>query len=116
VPQRIYPGWLPPTPDQRAALERIRRMQKEVILWFAAFLPAGWIVALATRDDSAFVPLTVFWITAGAILARRVIEMHCPRCGATFCAKSGLPYIYGLFNRRCEGCGLTLNSSSEAGR
>jgi hypothetical protein len=115
MPQRIYPAWLPPTPDQRVALERIRRMQTQVILWFAAFLPAGWIVALVTRSDTAFVPLTVVWIAAGGLLARRITEFRCPRCAARFCANSGMPFVYALFNRRCQDCGLTLNLERAAG-
>jgi predicted RNA-binding Zn-ribbon protein involved in translation (DUF1610 family) len=106
--RRIYPAWLPPTPDQRAALMRIRRRQTLILLWMAAFLPAGWLVIALTRSNVMLVPLTILWIGSGISLARRVTETRCPRCGATFCQKAGMPYLYALFNNRCESCGLTL--------
>lgn len=78
------------------------------MIWLVAFIPAGWVVIALTRSDVMLVPFTVFWITAGIILARRVTARRCPRCEANFCAQSQLPYWYGLFNNRCENCGLTL--------
>jgi len=83
-------------------------MQATVMIWLAAFIPAGWVLILLTSSDVMFVPLTIFWITTGVILARRVTASRCPRCGGNFCEKSKLPYWYGLFNSRCESCGLTL--------
>ena len=108
-PRRVYPSWLPPNPGERIGLVKIRRMQALVMIWLMAFIPAGWIVILLTRSDVMFVPLTVLWIGAGLSFARRVTASRCPRCGERFCEKSGLPYWYGLFNSRCDGCGLSLN-------
>jgi hypothetical protein len=111
--RRAYPSWLPPNPRERDMLLKIRRMQTLVIIWFAGFFPAGWIVILATRSNSTFVPLTVLWIGVGVWLARRVTANRCPRCGENFCEKSQLPYWYGLFNSRCESCGLSLKPDRE---
>jgi hypothetical protein len=109
-PRRIYPRWRPPTPAQRVALRQIRRMQRHVMIWLVAFIPAGWVVIALTSSDAILVPFTLLWIAAGIALARRVTAIRCPRCAANFCEKSRLPYWYGLFNRRCENCGLTLFS------
>jgi hypothetical protein len=79
-----------------------------VTVWLCAFLPGGWLLILATRSDALFVPLTVMWIVIGVVLARHVSGSRCPRCGERFCEKSALPYWYGLFNSRCESCGLSL--------
>ncbi|HXD91136.1 MAG TPA: hypothetical protein VNU00_08745 [Candidatus Binataceae bacterium] len=106
--RRNYPSWLPPNPRERIALRQIRRSQKLVILWMVGLLPAGWIAALLTRSDYLFVPLTVFWILVGIILAQRVAMNPCPRCGERFCADDQMPYWYSLFNRRCATCGLSL--------
>jgi hypothetical protein len=107
-PRRIYPRWLPPTPTQRAELLQMRRTQRNVLTWLIAFIPAGWAVIAITRSDVMLVPFSVLWIAAGMALARRVTDRRCPRCGESFCAKSGMPYWYGLLNKRCESCGLTL--------
>jgi hypothetical protein len=112
--KRIYPRWLPPTPAQRTILRQIRRKQTMVMVWLVAFIPAGWIAIVLTRSDVMLVPLTVLWISAGVLLARRVTAIRCPRCDANFCEKSQLPYWYGLFNNRCENCGLTLISEGHA--
>jgi len=106
--RRTYPSWLPPNPREREGLLKIRRRQTFVIAWLMGFLPASWVVILATRSNSAFVPLTVLWIGIGVLLARRVTANLCPRCGENFCEKSELPSWYGLFNSRCESCGLSL--------
>jgi hypothetical protein len=108
--RRTYPSWLPPTAGQRAELLRIRRSQTVVLLWMAAFLPAGWAVMWLARSTVMLVPLTILWIGLGIVLARRVTEIPCPRCGAAFCTKAGMPYMYALFNSRCEACGLTLHA------
>jgi len=106
--QRIYPAWLPPTTAQRAALLRIRRRQSLALLWMVAFIPAGWLVIALTRSIVMLLPLTILWISHGISLARRLIETPCPRCAGNFCAKAAMPYLYALFNNRCESCGLTL--------
>lgn len=106
---RNYPSWLPPNPGERAALRQIRRSQNTVIVWLVGLIPAGWIALLLTESDELLVPLTLFWIGAGLFLAQRVTANPCPRCGERFCTKSDLPYWYGLFKRRCDGCGLTLD-------
>jgi hypothetical protein len=111
--RRIYPSWLPATSDQRDALLRIRRSQTLVILWMAAFLPAGWVVIWLARSLMTLLPLTILWIAAGIALARRVTESPCPRCRAPFCTRAGMPYLYALFNSRCEACGLTLHARTE---
>lgn len=90
-PRRIYPRWLPPTPTQRAELLQMRRTQRNVLTWLIAFIPAGWAVIAITRSDVMLVPFSVLWIAAGMALARRVTDRRCPRCGESFCAKSGLP-------------------------
>jgi Na+/proline symporter len=106
--RRIYPAWLPPTADQRAALIRIRRRQTLVLLWMIAFLPAGWFILALTPSNVILVPLTILWIGFGVSLARRLTQTACPRCDSSFCQKAGMPYLYALFNNRCESCGLTL--------
>jgi hypothetical protein len=108
-PRRIYPRWLPPTPAQRIVLLQIRRMQRNVMIWLVAFIPAGWVVIALTQSDVMLVPFSVLWIAAGIALARRVTESRCPRCAESFCEKSKMPYWYGLLNHRCESCGLTLS-------
>jgi hypothetical protein len=109
TPQRIYPAWLPPTTDQRIALLRIRRRQSLVLLWMVAYIPAGWLVIALTRSIVMLLPLTILWISAGISLAQRVTQTPCPRCAGNFCAKAAMPYLYALFNNRCESCGLTLH-------
>jgi hypothetical protein len=112
--RRAYPSWLPPTAEQRAELLRIRRSQTAVLLWMVAFIPAGWVVMLLARSTVMLVPLTILWIGIGIVLARRVREISCPRCGSDFCTKAGMPYMYALFNSRCEACGLTLHTPPAA--
>lgn len=85
-------------------------MQRRVMLWLIAFIPAGWVVIALTSSDAILVPITLFWIAAGISLAHHVTSIRCPRCAASFCERSPLPYWYGLFNRACENCGLTLFS------
>jgi Na+/proline symporter len=106
--RRIYPAWLPPTTDQRAALMRIRRRQTLALFWMIALLPAGWLILALSPPNVILVPLTIVWIGFGIALARRLTQTPCPRCAATFCQKEGMPYLYALFNNRCESCGLTL--------
>jgi hypothetical protein len=89
-------------------------MQTMVMVWLVAFIPAGWVAIVLTRSDVMLVPLTVLWISAGVLLARRVTAIRCPRCDANFCEKSRQPYWYGLFNHRCENCGLTLTPQDDA--
>lgn len=89
---------------------QIRRMQRHVMIWLVAFIPTGWIVIALTSSDAMLVPFTLLWIAAGIALARRVSAIRCPRCAANFCEQSRLPYWYGLSNRSCENCGLTLFS------
>jgi predicted RNA-binding Zn-ribbon protein involved in translation (DUF1610 family) len=108
--RRIYPSWLPPTAEQRKGLLRIRRSQTVAMLWMVAFIPAGWVVMLLARSSVMLVPLTILWISVGVALARHITEFPCPRCGAAFCVKTGMPYMYALFNGRCEACGLSLHS------
>jgi hypothetical protein len=85
-------------------------MQRIVLTWLVAFIPAGWVVIAFTTSDAMIVPFTLLWITVGIAFAQRVATLPCPRCQANFCEKSQLPYWYGLLNRRCENCGLTLFS------
>ena len=110
--RRIYPSWLPPNPREREGLLKIRQMQRLVIVWLCAFIPVSWLLILLTRSDGLFVPLTAIWIVAGVVFARHVSASRCPRCGEGFCEKSELPYWYGLFNNRCEACGLSLTPDS----
>jgi hypothetical protein len=112
--RRIYPSWLPPTAEQRETLLRIRRSQTLVILWMVALLPAGWAVMWLARSVMTLIPLTILWIAGGVALARRVKETPCPRCSAAFCTRAGMPYMYALFNSRCEACGLTLHARTDA--
>jgi len=107
--KRIYPSWLPPNPREREALLQIRRSQHTVIAWMIGLIPAGWLAVLLTESDELFVPLTLFWFAVGLMLAQRVTANPCPRCGEHFCAKSVAPYWHGLFKRRCDECGLTLD-------
>ncbi len=107
--QRIYPAWLPPTSAQRTALLRIRRRQSLVLLWMVAFIPAGWFIIAFTHSIVMLLPLTILWITSGVSLAQRVTQAQCPRCASNFCTKAAMPYLYALFNNRCESCGLTLH-------
>lgn len=107
-PRRVYPSWLPPNPRERGELLKMRRLQVTALGWMIGFLPAGWVLILVTRSTDFVVPLTVFWLAVGLFIAQRVTAIRCPRCGERFCEKAELPYWYGLFNRRCESCGLSL--------
>jgi hypothetical protein len=111
--RRVYPSWLPPTPSERAALIRVRRQQLVVIGWLIALLPAGWAILAVTRSEVMLAPLTIFWIVMGISLAQRVTDTLCPRCHERLCQKRELPYWYGLFNQRCDACGLSLSSGRE---
>ena len=108
-PRRHYPSWLPPNPRERTALVQLNRWQNLVIIWLAGLLPAGWISAIATDSSDLFVPITIFWIVVGIILARHVTSIPCPRCTDKFCARQEPPYWNALLNRRCDSCGLALN-------
>lgn len=112
--RRVYPSWLPPNPREREALGRLRYRQAWVIGWLIALLPAGWLVLALTASAFLAAMLTIFWIAAGAGLARRVTASRCPRCNERFCTRLELPYWYGLFNRRCESCGLSLEPARDA--
>jgi hypothetical protein len=94
-------------------LLQIRRSQTIVIAWLIGLAPAGCLVTLLSESDDLFAPLTIFWIAVGLFLAQRVTTNPCPRCGQRFCAKSDLPYWFGLFQRRCDQCGLSLNRRNE---
>jgi hypothetical protein len=91
----------------------MRRKQTIAMGWLASFIQASWIVIALTSSDLIFVPLTVLWIAAGVILARRLTESRCPRCKASFFEKTQMPYFYVLFNHRCENCGLTLSCEDQ---
>jgi hypothetical protein len=106
--RRIYPAWLPATTDQRMALMRIRSRQTLVLLWMAGLIPAGCMIIALSPSNVVLVPLTLLWIGIGIWLAHRLSQTRCPRCAATFCQKADMPYLYALFNNRCESCGLTL--------
>jgi hypothetical protein len=58
--RKYFPRWLPPTPEQGAALRRIRRRQRAVTAWWIALIPASWIVIIATRFGRAVRPLDDF--------------------------------------------------------
>jgi hypothetical protein len=109
--RRVFASWLPPNPRERIELIKLRRMQRLVIAWMITLIPGGWIVVLLAPTDALFVPFTIIWIAIGLSFAGRVGATRCPRCGADFCEKQELPYWYGLFNSRCENCGLSLGSS-----
>ena len=111
--RRIYASWLPPNPYERTELLMMKRMQHLVIAWMVGLIPGGWIVVLLAPDRAGFVPFTLLWIAVGLCLAGRVGATRCPRCGSHFCEKRELPYWYGLFNRRCENCGLSLGRTEE---
>jgi hypothetical protein len=113
-PRRVYPSWLPPNPREREALTQLRRRQAGVIGWLVALLPAGWGILAMTRSDVMLAPLTIFWIVLGVGFAQRVTDSPCPRCRERFCARRELPYWYGLFNHRCESCGLSLEPVRDA--
>jgi hypothetical protein len=106
--RRIYASWLPPNRRERTELLKLRRRQHSVIGWMAGLIPSSWIVALLAPDEAIFVPFTLLWIALGLWFAERVGATRCPRCGDEFCEKRELPYWRGLFNRRCENCGLSL--------
>jgi len=91
----------------------MRRMQHLVIVWMADLIPGGWILVLLLPDEAVFVPFTLLWIAIGLWFAERVGTRRCPRCGHGFCEKSELSYWYGLFNSRCENCGLSLGKTAE---
>jgi hypothetical protein len=108
VATRVYPSWLPPSPRERDELIKLRRMQIAALGWIVAFIPAGWLLILITGSLDFVLPLTIVWFVAGLSIARRVTARQCPRCGEGFSAKLATPNWYGLFNRRCESCGLSL--------
>jgi hypothetical protein len=109
--RRVYASWLPPSPGERVQLLRLKRMQRLVILWMTGLIPAGWVFVLFAPTDVLFVPFAIAWIAAGLWFAGLVSTTRCPRCSANFCEKHELPYWYGLFNSKCENCGLSLDSS-----
>jgi hypothetical protein len=76
-------------------------------------IPSGWVVALFAPDESVFVPFTLFWIALGLWFMQRLGATRCPRCGDDFCEKTDLAYWHGLFNSRCENCGLTLEKTPD---
>jgi hypothetical protein len=108
----MYPSWLPPNPRERAELRRMRRWQNLAITWMLSFIPSGWMMALFAPDESMFVPLTLFWIAMGLWFAERLGATRCPRCGDDFSDKGHMVYWHGLFNTRCESCGLSLKNIS----
>jgi hypothetical protein len=111
--RRIYASWLPPNPRERLELQRIKRRQQLVLAWMLGLIPGGWIVVLLAPDETIFVPFTLLWIAVGLWFAGRVGATRCPRCGKDFCEKRELAYWHGLFNSRCESCGLTLAETAE---
>jgi len=114
-PRRVYPSWLPPTPREHDELLKLRRLQVTALGWMVAFLPAGWVLILITRSADFVVPLTVLWLAVGVYIAGRVTASRCPRCGERFSEKAEMPYWYGIFNRRCENCGLSLPRDRTSG-
>jgi hypothetical protein len=112
-PRRHYPSWLPPNPRERAALLRLNRWQNLVIVWLVGLLPAGVISAIVTGTIDLLVPITIFWIGGGLVMAQRISAIACPRCKGRFCARQELPFWNCLLNRRCDNCCLTLNVDSE---
>jgi hypothetical protein len=76
-------------------------------------IPGSWIIVLLAPDESVFVPFTLLWIAVGLWFAERLGAARCPRCGYDFCEKRELGYLSGLFNSRCENCGLTLRRTAE---
>jgi hypothetical protein len=110
---RVYASWLPPNPRERAELLKMRRMQHLVIAWMAGLIPGGWLVALLAPDETVFVPFTLVWIAVGLWFVERIGARRCPRCGDDFCEKREFSYWSGLFNHRCENCGLSLKKAAE---
>jgi hypothetical protein len=110
---RVYPSWLPPNPRERMELLKMRRRQHLVIAWMVGLIPGGWIVVLFAPDESFFVPFTLLWIAVGLWFAERLGATRCPRCGSEFSEKHELTYWSGLFNSRCENCGLTLGKTAD---
>jgi hypothetical protein len=111
--RRAYASWLPPNPRERMELLKLRRMQHLVIAWMVGLIPGGWIVVLLAPDEAVFVPFTLLWISVGLWFAERVGAGRCPRCGDDFFEKRQLPYWHGLFNSRCENCGLSLRKTAQ---
>ena len=109
--RRIYASWLPPNPRERTELLKLRRLQHLAIAWMAGLIPSSWIVALFAPDETLFVPFTLLWLALGLWFAERVSARRCPRCGEEFCEKRQLAHLGGLFNSRCENCGLSLAKS-----
>jgi hypothetical protein len=90
---------------------RLRRKQSLVLLWTAGMIPAGWALLILGAENSSLAIFTLAWLATALWFARRLNSVLCPRCGAGFCANHDLPYWYGLFNQRCENCGLTIGST-----
>ena len=108
--RRYYPSWLPATPREREGLQRLRRNQIGVIVYLAALAPMGWIGVWLVDSNALLVPLTLVWILIGVMLAQRVAAGLCPRCGEPFCQRPDLPFWFGLLARRCDNCGLSLET------
>jgi hypothetical protein len=83
-----------------------------VIAWMIGLIPGSWMVVLFAPDEVVFVPFTLFWIALGLWFASRVGATRCPRCGDNFCVKGELASWHGLFNSRCENCGLSLGENA----
>jgi hypothetical protein len=81
-----------------------------VIAWLIAMLPVGWSILALISSGTLIAALTIFWIALGITFAKQVTEQRCPRCHDWFCLRRELPYWYGLFNNRCESCGLSLEA------
>jgi hypothetical protein len=49
----------------------------------------------------------------GVMLTQRIGAVICPRCGERFCRKPDLPFWFCLLLRRCDHCGLTLETPAD---
>jgi hypothetical protein len=110
---RYYPSWLPPTPREREALIRLRRHQIGVVIFLGLLAPLGWLAVWITDSDTFLVPLTLAWLLLGVMLTQRIGAVICPRCGERFCRKPDLPFWFCLLLRRCDHCGLTLETPAD---
>jgi hypothetical protein len=91
----------------------MRRRQQLVIAWMVGLIPGSWILVLLAPDETVFVPFTLLWIAVGLWFAEGLGAVRCPRCGSDFSERRHLAYLSGLFNSRCDNCGLSLGKTSD---
>ncbi len=96
------------TAEESAALGRIRRERRWLILWPVSAAPALWFAWRIAHRELAIAVVALIWIGGIAIAIARLMFIRCPRCGRLFHSADGAPSLAKLFAPRCGQCGLRL--------